>query len=70
MDRIEAANPKIITEMIEHSALRRFTMPDDVASAVLFLSSALANNITGQSINVCGGRSGTRGAATDTGSKA
>ena len=35
--------------------LGRFNDPDDIASMVIFLSSAGARNITGQSFNVDGG---------------
>jgi NAD(P)-dependent dehydrogenase (short-subunit alcohol dehydrogenase family) len=55
MDRIEAADPKLIVDMVENSSMGRMSIPDDIAGAVLFLCSALADNITGQSVNVDGG---------------
>lgn len=55
MDRLEAANPEIIANMVKNSSLRRMSTPHDIADAVVFLSSPLADNITGQSINVDGG---------------
>jgi NAD(P)-dependent dehydrogenase (short-subunit alcohol dehydrogenase family) len=41
----------------ESAPLRRVGSPDDVASAVLFLSSEHSSYITGQCLFVCGGRS-------------
>jgi NAD(P)-dependent dehydrogenase (short-subunit alcohol dehydrogenase family) len=42
-------------QVAKRSAWRRILMPDDIASAVLFLSSAKAANITGASLAVDGG---------------
>ncbi|WP_194841451.1 SDR family NAD(P)-dependent oxidoreductase [Sporosarcina obsidiansis] len=36
-------------------AMKREQTPEDIANAVLFLSSEEAKNITGQALNVCGG---------------
>ncbi|MBM0205016.1 glucose 1-dehydrogenase [Micromonospora sp. STR1s_5] len=55
MDRLEAANPAIISAMVEASALRRMSTPADIADVTLFLCSDLARNVTGQSINVDAG---------------
>lgn len=55
MDRLEAANPQLIADMIANSSLGRISTPDDIAGAVLYLCSPLAANVTGQSINVDGG---------------
>lgn len=43
--------------IIAKTPLGRFGRPEDVAQVVLFLASPAAAYITGQSINVCGGRS-------------
>jgi NAD(P)-dependent dehydrogenase (short-subunit alcohol dehydrogenase family) len=39
----------------EQIPLKRVNDPDDIASAVLFLASPAARNVTGQSLNVDGG---------------
>ena len=41
--------------LLEKISLERFGMPDDVANAVLFLSSNLSDYITGETIHVNGG---------------
>ncbi len=46
---------QVYAEYVEEMALRRVTTPEDVASAVLFLASDEARNITGQELVVCGG---------------
>ncbi len=55
MDRLEAASPEIIADMVKNAALRRMSTPHNIADAVVYLSSSLADNVTGQSINVDGG---------------
>ena len=42
---------------IKKTPLRRMTNPEDVAYAILFLSSGASSYITGQSLNVDGGLS-------------
>ena len=55
MDRLEADNPEIIRDMVKNASLRRMSAPHNIADAVVYLSSSLADNVTGQSINVDGG---------------
>ncbi|NLW79035.1 MAG: SDR family oxidoreductase [Ruminococcaceae bacterium] len=43
--------------MLSSMPLGRFQVPDDIGNAAVFLSSDLAVNITGQALNVNGGRS-------------
>jgi NAD(P)-dependent dehydrogenase (short-subunit alcohol dehydrogenase family) len=42
--------------ILDKTPLRRFGRPEDIAHTVLFLASPAAAYITGQAINVCGGR--------------
>jgi 3-oxoacyl-[acyl-carrier protein] reductase len=42
-------------EMIKQIPLARFGLPEDIANAILFLSSPLASYITGQTLHVSGG---------------
>jgi NAD(P)-dependent dehydrogenase (short-subunit alcohol dehydrogenase family) len=44
-------------EVAESFALRRMPRPDEVADAVIFLASAMASAITGQSLDVNAGES-------------
>jgi len=46
---------KVIEQFIENTPLKRFGTPEDIASAVLFLSSDEAGYITGQVLGVNGG---------------
>lgn len=46
---------QVYEEYVQDMALRRVTTPEDVANAVLFLSSDEARNITGQELAVDGG---------------
>jgi len=55
MDRLAAASPEIIANMIRDSSLRRMSTPHHIADAVVYLCSSLADNVTGQSINIDGG---------------
>jgi NAD(P)-dependent dehydrogenase (short-subunit alcohol dehydrogenase family) len=48
-------DPQLVQGLQGHSVLNRTNSTVDVANAVLFLSSPLANNITGQSLNVDNG---------------
>jgi NAD(P)-dependent dehydrogenase (short-subunit alcohol dehydrogenase family) len=41
----------------------RYTLPEEVAGVVLYLSSELSGNVTGTHIVVDGGRSGSGGAS-------
>jgi NAD(P)-dependent dehydrogenase (short-subunit alcohol dehydrogenase family) len=43
-------------EMAAETALRRLPEPDDIADAVVFLASERARSITGQTLDVNGGR--------------
>ena len=52
---LERANPALLDSVRAMAALRRINEPVDVANAVVFLSSSLADNITGQSLNVDSG---------------
>ncbi len=49
------ADPAVIAEIQRQQCLDRRLMPEDVARAVLFLSSELSDGMTGQTINVDGG---------------
>lgn len=51
----EATDPKVMSRLTQLSALGRINEPDDIGQAVVFLSSDMARNITGQSLNVDGG---------------
>ncbi len=46
---------QIFAKIIETIPLRRPQDPEDIANVVLFLSSEVARNITGEAINVNGG---------------
>jgi 3-oxoacyl-[acyl-carrier protein] reductase len=48
-------NPEMKERMIKRTALRRLGEPQDVANAIVFLSSDLASYITGVALNVSGG---------------
>ena len=52
---LEKANPALLDSVRAMAALKRINEPVDVANAVVFLSSSLADNITGQSLNVDSG---------------
>jgi NAD(P)-dependent dehydrogenase (short-subunit alcohol dehydrogenase family) len=52
---LERANPALLNSVRAMAALNRINEPVDVANAVVFLSSSLADNITGQSLNVDSG---------------
>lgn len=55
VDRLEAENPEAQARLYASTALGRINEPADIADAVAFLSSDMARNITGQSLNVdCG----------------
>jgi NAD(P)-dependent dehydrogenase (short-subunit alcohol dehydrogenase family) len=43
-------------ELAEETALRRLPTPDDLADAIVFLASERARSITGQTLDVNGGR--------------
>jgi len=49
------ANPDVVRMLVDRTALRRFGQPSDIAPAVVFLASADAAWITGETVNVCGG---------------
>ena len=46
---------KIVSEMVLRISLRRIANPEEIANAVLLLSSNLTSYITGQVIRVDGG---------------
>jgi 3-oxoacyl-[acyl-carrier protein] reductase len=48
-------NPEMNERMIKRTAMRRTGEPEDIASAIAFLSSDLASYITGVELNVSGG---------------
>ena len=43
-------------QMAQEHALRRLPTPDDIADAIVFLASDRARSITGQTLDVNGGR--------------
>jgi len=43
-------------KMAAETALRRLPTPDDIADAIVFLASDRARSITGQTLDVNGGR--------------
>ena len=51
----EKINDNFKQTLLEKISLERFGIPEDVANAVLFLSSDLSNYITGETIHVNGG---------------
>ncbi len=55
LDRLEEEIPQVVEDMKRSCARGRIAMPEDVANAVVFLCSPLADSITGQSINVDNG---------------
>lgn len=55
MDEIKSYNPKIAQALEKAIPFRRLAMPEDIAGAVLFLSSGLSDYMTGQTISVSGG---------------
>lgn len=55
LDLLEEQDPKIIEDMKQKSARGAIAMPIDIANAVVFLCSQLADSVTGQSINVDNG---------------
>jgi 2-hydroxycyclohexanecarboxyl-CoA dehydrogenase len=52
---ITAGNPKLIEAIVHTIPLRRLGEPDEVAAAIVFLDSADASYITGQTLSVNGG---------------
>lgn len=55
LDQIEASVPGFIAQRAKTSSLGRVSDPEDIADAVVFLSSAMSRSVTGQSLNVdCG----------------
>jgi NAD(P)-dependent dehydrogenase (short-subunit alcohol dehydrogenase family) len=51
------STPEAVQEqMAADTALRRLPTPDDVADAIVFLASDRARSITGQTLDVNGGR--------------
>lgn len=49
--------PELIDKLAQHGALKRRQQPEDLVGAIAFLASDDASFITGQTINVDGGRS-------------
>jgi NAD(P)-dependent dehydrogenase (short-subunit alcohol dehydrogenase family) len=54
--RQSIAREQYWNESIETIPLKRPQTPEDIANVVLFLSSEIAKNITGETVNVSGGR--------------
>ena len=46
---------EIISDMVSRNLQHRILEPEEVASMAVFLASADARGITGQSLNICGG---------------
>lgn len=55
LNDLERVDAGIVDAIRRSSALGRINAPRDIANAVVFLASSLADNITGQSINVDNG---------------
>ena len=55
LGNLEEVSAEVMTAVKESAVLKRINQPEDIANAVIFLSSSLANNITGQSLNVDNG---------------
>lgn len=55
IETLESQDPGLIATLSAQSARGVIAAPEDVANATIFLCSALADNITGQSINVDNG---------------
>jgi NAD(P)-dependent dehydrogenase (short-subunit alcohol dehydrogenase family) len=55
LKQMEEASPDVMAAIKGGAVLNRVNDPVDIANAVVFLSSSLADNITGQSINVDNG---------------
>jgi 3-oxoacyl-[acyl-carrier protein] reductase len=49
------SDPNIRQNALDRHPLGRFTLPADVANAVVFLCSAESEHVTGQSLNISGG---------------
>jgi NAD(P)-dependent dehydrogenase (short-subunit alcohol dehydrogenase family) len=49
------ANPDRVQAVVDHTPLRRFGQPEEVASVIAFLASEAAGFITGQVIHIDGG---------------
>ena len=61
------ANPEVMAAAIRAGIpTGRYTTPDEVANAVLYLCSALSGNVTGTHLMLDGGRSGSGGAPSPT----
>ena len=52
----DGLSPEVLERARSEAALARAGQPEDVANAVLFLSSPLADHITGQVLRVDGGQ--------------
>ena len=55
-DMIEGTDPEVERRIIDETALKRWGVPDEVASAAVFLASKEADFITGELLIVAGGR--------------
>jgi len=55
MGRNNLGSEEMVRYWEGRTALRRLGQPEDVAGAVLFFASPMADFITGQAINICGG---------------
>jgi 3-oxoacyl-[acyl-carrier protein] reductase len=55
-DMIEGTDPEVERRILGETALKRWGVPDDVASAAVFLASKEADFITGELLIVAGGR--------------
>jgi 3-oxoacyl-[acyl-carrier protein] reductase len=55
-DMIEGTDPEVERRILDETALKRWGVPDDVASAAVFLASNEADFITGELLIVAGGR--------------
>ena len=55
--QVATSSPEYLKARTEGRAIARGQMPEDLVGAVMFLSSAASDFMTGQTVNVDGGKS-------------
>ncbi len=59
MSKDDLKDPQLVTRVLQTRALKRIARPEDIAQAIVFLSSdRLAGHITGETLTVAGGMEG------------